>query len=361
MMTTRNNIYPQEFTTTPNLRWELFGHRSPVLWFTGLSGSGKSTIANLFQYEMVKRKIQVHVLDGDNIRFRLNNDLGFTEEDRIENIRRVAEVARLFSNAGVLTICSFISPTKNIRNMAKEIIGKNDFIEVFVDTPIEICERRDPKGLYKKARAGKIKHFTGISAPYEDPDNPDLVIKPAEQTLEQCVSNVMKYLESQGHVHRVPSPDETWYGKNHGNREVVKDKNKHAVFIGRFQPYHKGHISLIRQKLDAGVPVIIMVRDMKPDEKNPFTTEQTVSMIEKYHKQKDDIIKIMVIPDIESVNWGRGVGYEINEFFPPKNIETISATKIRNAIKNSDDSWKELVDECIHKEIITYLGNGEFI
>lgn len=356
----KEDIFPVDFTTTPDLRWELFGYKSPVLWLTGLSGSGKSTIANLLQYELIKRKIHCHVLDGDNIRWGLNKDLGFTNNDRRENIRRVAEVAKQFSSAGILTVCSFISPTQKIRNLAKDIIGEDDFIEIFVDTPLEICEKRDPKGLYKKARKGEIKNFTGVSAPYEKPKKPKIVLKPAKFKLEESVQIVMKYLENKQLIHRVPSPDDLWFGKNHGNRMISKNKNKYAVFIGRFQPYHMGHISLIRQKLDAGVPVLILVRDIKPDEKNPFTTDQTVSMIRKYHQAKGDNVKIIVIPDIESVNWGRGVGYEVNEFFPPEDIKYISATQIRKSIKDGSNDWKKFVDQSLHKDIVTFLDPNAF-
>lgn len=355
MQNTPENIHPYDFSTTPQFRWEIFGHKSPVLWFTGLSGSGKTTIANLLQYELVKKKVQVQILDGDNIRSRLNKDLKFTEEERAENIRRVSEVARLFSEAGVLTVCSFISPTKAIRQNAKRIIGEDNFIEVFVDTPLEVCEERDPKGLYKKAREGEIKNFTGISAPYEKPEKPDITLKPAENNLDSCVGQLIDYLMEEGIVDRVESSSKEWYGKNHGNRKVKKAKNKHAVFIGRFQPYHKGHITLIKQKLDLGIPVLILVRDVEPDEKNPFTAEQTVHMIKKYHGKRNEKVDVRIIPDIESVNWGRGVGYELNEFFPPKEIERISATRIRKEIKVGENSWKELVDESIHTDILTFL------
>lgn len=354
------NIHPYKYKITPDFKWDLFGHKSPVLWFTGLSGSGKSTIANLVQYELVKRKVQVQVLDGDNIRNDLNKDLGFSNEDRTENIRRVAEVAKLFAKSGVLTICSFISPTERIRKTAKEIIGEEYFVEVFIDTPLEVCEKRDPKGLYKKARSGEIKKFTGISAPYESPKNPNLIIKPAEASISDSVNQVIDYIFENEYVHKTDSIDKNWYGKNHGNKQIQRSKQKHAVFIGRYQPYHKGHISLIRQKLDLGIPVLIMVRDIEPDEKNPLTTEQTVSMIKKYHESRNDNVKIMVIPDIESVNWGRGVGYEMNEFFPPADIQMISATKIREYIKVGKDDWKDFVDEVLHNDIETYLSNNLF-
>jgi cytidyltransferase-like protein len=146
-----------------------------------------------------------------------------------------------------------------------------------------------------------------------------------------------------------------WERKNHGGRPTTNTDKKYAIFIGRFQPYHYGHIELVEQKLKSGVPALIMVRDIEPDEKNPFTTEQTVSMIKKYHKSKNDDVKVIVIPDIESVNFGRGVGYEINEFIPPKDIGGISATGVRNSIKNGDEYWKKMVDESIQDDVIKYL------
>lgn len=146
-----------------------------------------------------------------------------------------------------------------------------------------------------------------------------------------------------------------WERKNHGGRPTTNTDKKYAIFIGRFQPYHYGHIELVEQKLKNGIPALIMVRDIEPDEKNPFTTEQTVSMIEKYHKSKNDDVKVIIIPDIESVNFGRGVGYEINEFIPPKEVSGISATGIRNSIKNGDDYWKKMVDESIQEDVIKYL------
>jgi cytidyltransferase-like protein len=146
-----------------------------------------------------------------------------------------------------------------------------------------------------------------------------------------------------------------WTKINHGGEPTSNPDKKWAIFIGRFQPYHTGHIELINQKLNEGVPALILVRDIEPDEKNPFTTEQTVEMIEKYHKAKGDDVKVMIIPDIESVNYGRGVGYAITEFIPPDNIGFISATKIRESIKSGDDAWKEMVDESIQEDVIKYL------
>ena len=147
----------------------------------------------------------------------------------------------------------------------------------------------------------------------------------------------------------------SWEKKNHGGEPTKNKDKKYAIYVGRYQPYHYGHINLIQQKLDEGVPVLIMVRDIEPDEKNPFTTEQTVSMIEKYHNSKGDDVKVMIIPDIESVNYGRGVGYEINEYRPTEEIGFISATKIRESIKEGNNSWREMVDESIQGDVENYL------
>ena len=147
-----------------------------------------------------------------------------------------------------------------------------------------------------------------------------------------------------------------WIKKNHGGEPTSNLSYKRAVFIGRYQPYHWGHIELIQQKLNEGIGVVIMVRDIDPDDKNPFTTQQTVSMIEKYHDSKGDNVVVMVIPDIESVNWGRGVGYEVNEFQPPEDIKMISATFIRNSIKEGNEEWKQYVPEVIHTDVYEYLN-----
>jgi cytidyltransferase-like protein len=146
-----------------------------------------------------------------------------------------------------------------------------------------------------------------------------------------------------------------WSKVNHGGEPTKNSDKKYAIFVGRYQPYHYGHIELIQQKLNAGIPALVMVRDIAPDEKNPFTTEQTVEMIEKYHNAKGDDVKVMIIPDIESVNYGRGVGYEINEFTPTGEIAFISATKIRDSIKNGDDSWRTMVHESIQEDVIKNL------
>lgn len=147
-----------------------------------------------------------------------------------------------------------------------------------------------------------------------------------------------------------------WDKVNHGGNPTANKDKKYAIFVGRYQPYHYGHISLIEQKLNEGIPALIMVRDIEPDEKNPFTTEQTIDMIQTYHESKGQDVIVMKIPDIESVNYGRGVGYEINEFTPPDNIGFISATKIRNSIHENNEEWREMVDKSIQQKVVEYLG-----
>jgi adenylylsulfate kinase len=172
-------------------REEKYGQKSIALWFTGLSGSGKSTIAIALERKLFGMGYSVQLLDGDNIRSGINSNLGFAKEDRSENIRRISEVSKLFVQAGMISINCFISPTIEMREMARDIIGENDFKEVYINTPLEVCEARDVKGLYAKARKGEIKNFTGIDAPYEEPVNPDFIIMTENKTVEECVDTLM--------------------------------------------------------------------------------------------------------------------------------------------------------------------------
>jgi adenylylsulfate kinase len=188
------NITWHESNLTRKDRLKLVNTENKVLWFTGLSASGKSTIANEVEKELYKREKLSYVLDGDNIRHGLNSDLGFSQEDREENIRRIAQVTKLFYQAGLYVIVCFISPYEKEREYARSLIGK-DFIEIFVDCPIEECEKRDPKGLYKKAREGIIKDFTGISAPYEKPKKPELIIDSSEP-VGVCVKKILNSIIS---------------------------------------------------------------------------------------------------------------------------------------------------------------------
>ena len=170
-------------------------HKPVLLWYTGLSGSGKSTIANAVEAKLFELGCHTYLLDGDNVRMGLNKGLTFSDEDRIENIRRISEVAKLFVDAGLIVSTAFISPFKADRAQARAIMTEGEFIEVFIDTPIEVCESRDPKGLYKKARAGKIPNFTGISSAFDIPESPELHIKTADQSIEQSVMQIVKYLQ----------------------------------------------------------------------------------------------------------------------------------------------------------------------
>lgn len=194
---TENNIYPIfDRMLSRQDKEELLKQHSVMIWFTGLSGSGKSTIAIALERELHKRGLLCRILDGDNIRSGINNNLGFTEADRIENIRRIAEVSKLFVDTGIITIAAFISPSNDIREMAANIIGKDDFLEVYVSTPIEECERRDVKGLYAKARRGEIKNFTGISAPFEAPAHPALTLDTSALSLEESVNKLLELILS---------------------------------------------------------------------------------------------------------------------------------------------------------------------
>ena len=194
-MMTDNNIYPIfDRMLTRRDKEELLGQHSVMIWFTGLRGSGKSTVAIALERELHKRGLLCRILDGDNIRSGINNNLGFTEADRVENIRRIAEVSKLFIDTGIVTIAAFISPNNDIREMAANIIGPDDFLEVYVSTPIEECERRDVKGLYAKARKGEIKNFTGVSAPFEAPVHPALTLDTSVLSLEESVNKLLELI-----------------------------------------------------------------------------------------------------------------------------------------------------------------------
>ncbi len=188
------NIIPQNYKVSVVDRRKKNKHNSLLVWFTGLSGSGKSTIANLVEQRLFEQDIATYALDGDNIRNGINKNLSFSPEDRSENIRRIAEISNLMVDAGLVVLAAFISPYKNDRENIKKIVKDVNFVEVYVNTSVEECERRDVKGLYKKARAGEIKNMTGISAPYEAPENPDIEINTENETIEQAVNKIMAYI-----------------------------------------------------------------------------------------------------------------------------------------------------------------------
>ncbi len=188
------NITQQTYKITRTEREKQNQHKGKCIWFTGLSGSGKSTLANLLEVELHKKGYKTYVLDGDNIRLGLNKDLGFSNADRKENIRRIAEVAKLFVDAGVIVLSAFITPFEEDRKQIKELIGNNDVMQIFVDCPLEMCEKRDVKGLYAKVRNGEIKHFTGIDSPFETPKNSDLVIDTSKENQQKSFDILTKFI-----------------------------------------------------------------------------------------------------------------------------------------------------------------------
>lgn len=194
------NIYWHHGNITRSDRERARGHKGVTLWLTGLSGSGKSTISVRLEEKLFELGCSTFVLDGDNVRHGLNKDLGFSPKDRTENIRRIGEVAKLFTQGGVIVSTAFISPYRADRDQVRAIMDKGDFVEIYVDAPIEVCESRDPKGLYKKARAGQIPEFTGISAPYEAPESPELIVRSGDFSLEECVDQIITFLRGNGYI-----------------------------------------------------------------------------------------------------------------------------------------------------------------
>ncbi len=194
------NIVWHKQTLSKEERSMLKQQRSAILWFTGFSGSGKSTVANALEQALFQRGYHTYLLDGDNVRHGLNKNLGFSAEDRVENIRRIGEVAKLFVDSGVIVLTAFISPYRHDRRLVRDLVEEGEFIEVFVDTPLEVCESRDPKGLYKKARAGEIKHFTGIDDPYEIPEHPEITLHTDQKSVEESVAQILEELKARGYL-----------------------------------------------------------------------------------------------------------------------------------------------------------------
>lgn len=189
------NIVWHNYAVNKSQRSEQKGHKPVILWFTGFSGSGKSTVAGALESALHQQGVHTYLLDGDNVRHGLCKDLGFSDEDRVENIRRVGELSKLMVDAGLVVLTAFISPFQAERDMVRNLVGDGEFIEVFLDTPLDVCEQRDPKGLYKKARAGEIKHFTGIDSDYQVPVNPEVRIDTSANSLEQSVQQLVAYLK----------------------------------------------------------------------------------------------------------------------------------------------------------------------
>ncbi len=202
---TDNNIVWHQATVSRQDRATLRGHGSVILWFTGLSGSGKSTMANGVNGELHRRGVAGYVLDGDNVRHGLCRDLGFTDADRVENIRRIGEVAKLFLDAGIITLTAFVSPFQTDRDRARSLVPPGDFLEIYCAADLATCEQRDPKGLYANARAGRIKHFTGLDSPYEPPRSPELVIRTGDLSLQEGIDQVLNALEQRRLIPSLPA------------------------------------------------------------------------------------------------------------------------------------------------------------
>jgi adenylylsulfate kinase len=194
------NIVWHEHQVSKKERTQIKNQKPCILWFTGLSGSGKSTVANAVESKLLELNKHTYLLDGDNIRMGLNKGLTFSDEDRVENIRRIGEVSKLFVDAGIIVLTAFISPFQKERDVVRSLVNDKDFIEVFIDTPLEICESRDPKGLYVKARKGEIANFTGISSPYESPVHPEIHVKTEKLSIEECAEQITIYLKEKGYL-----------------------------------------------------------------------------------------------------------------------------------------------------------------
>jgi adenylylsulfate kinase len=297
--------------------------KAKCIWLTGLPCSGKTTIAK----ELAKYFPNCQILDGDIIRDTpISKDVGFSPEDREKHIKRMGYLAKMFADQGITTICSFVSPSLKVRNEVRSYFKHPDFVEVYVNAPLDECIRRDVKGMYKKAISGEIKNFTGIHAKYEKPLYPEIVLKTLQDTLESCVQRILHYIE--------------YY-----------DQPKYSIFVGRWNGvFHNGHDYIIQKKLDEGANVLLLIRDVVPDEKNPWTSKEVKEMLD-YRFKDNPKVKTIIIPDIESIEYGRGVGYAVNEIKVDKEIAGISGTKCRELIENKDDSWKKFVPT----EIIEFL------
>ncbi|RBP90536.1 adenylylsulfate kinase [Cytobacillus firmus] len=194
-MDQEKNLFAPIFKVTKEKRRVLHGHNSMIIWFTGLSGSGKTTLANELEEILNSKGISTYILDGDNIRQGLNSDLGFSQVDRKENIRRIGEVAKLFVESGIVVLVTFISPFASERKLVRDMVDKDEFIEVYVNCSLEECEKRDPKGLYQRAKKGEIKEFTGISSPYEVPENPEIILETSKNSIKECTESLYEYLK----------------------------------------------------------------------------------------------------------------------------------------------------------------------
>jgi len=297
--------------------------KARCIWFTGLPCSGKTTIAEqLLKYFPVSQ-----LLDGDLIR---KTDLGlgldFTLESRKTHILRMGEISKLLVDSGVTTICSFVSPSNEVRDLVRAKFEEGQFIEVYVNTPLDECIKRDVKGMYKKALNGEIDNFTGISSPYEAPVSPEFTVNTQYGTVGENVGFLA---------------------------DCLIREYKPSAFIGRWNGcLHLGHEMIINQELDKGKPVLLLIKDVKPDKSNPWTSREVQEMLD-YRYRNNPSVETVIIPDINSVNYGRTVGYDVREIKVDSTIASISGTKCRELIKAGNNEWKNLVSE----DIAIFLDN----
>lgn len=297
--------------------------KAKALWLTGLPCAGKTTIANA----LAKHFPRCQLLDGDAIRETpLGRGVGFTPLARREHILRMGHLAKMFVDQGITTICAFVSPERAVRDAVRDMFTEGEFYEIYVATPRSVCEERDVKGMYAKARAGEIKDFTGVDAPYETPNDPDIKVAGLQGTLNQAIGLIL---------HRV-------------GRQWERQTRYH-LFCGRWNgQYHKGHEHIVQQTLDKypNDNVLLAIRDVEPDDKNPWTAAEVREMLE-YRYAKERRVHVTIIPDISSIEYGRGVGYTVNEIKVSAEIADISGTKCREMIEARDEGWQNLVSPRI--------------
>lgn len=304
---------------------------------TGLSGAGKTTISYNAAAELRKRGFRVEVIDGDEYRETLCSDVGFSRADRETNIRRLAFVADRFVKNGIIVLLAAVNPYASVREEVARSF--ENALTVWVDCDLATLVERDTKGLYRRASLPdddpqKITNLTGINDPYEAPQDPDVVLNTAEETETESTRKLLDLIL--------------------GRLETRNREKRRALFIGRWQPFHNGHKWLIDQKLQQNVPILIAIRDVEPDDQNPLTTAQVIDILSEMYHGND--VEIITIPNIESVNFGRGVGYEINEFSPPPDIGIISATEIRRELRGGIDDWKDRIDPKLHDLVAKYFA-----
>lgn len=310
--------------------------KARCLWFTGLPCSGKTTIVKDLE-EFYSNSV---VLDGDVIRNTyISKGVGFTKEEREKHLLRVASIAKLLVDNGHTVLCSFVSPYEETRNKIKEeIFGKGEFELIYVNAKVETCIKRDVKGMYKKALNGEINNFTGISAPYEEPNNPDLMLNTDKESLEESCSKVLFRFNP--------------YGKD---RDIEQEKV--SVFIGRWAGgvLHLGHEALFNVELNKGNKILLLIRDCEIDDKNPVPAKKVKKMLD-YRYSDNPLVETMIIPNVRSINWGRGVGYETNEIVLSEQIQGISGTQVREMIANKNNEWKQFVHPRTAEFIEMQLG-----